>query len=548
MKNKNLCLLAIFLLISGCNNNQNNSSNTTSSTSSIEESSSEKESSSSSIEESSSSEKDNSSSSIEESSSEEESLSSEESNSSIEESSSSSETSKKEIAQEFLNNATLYEPSTYAVDDDGNIIQNDNQNWTQMIVGGKDNNNFEVFEFDINPAYLQNEYSSITLRFRAWDTSNNYAISAYDDFLSIKKLTWSSGGVITNTLSEIPLIGIVNLEVNHVKIMCCGWVKTVMINDHVVCKIQESDFTVGQYYIESWQTAFTLSNFAINRFESQDKLLEKYPEVFSDINVSYNDEMEKNEKLGAVLEGKYLSILGDSISTFDGYCNDTNVNTTLKNNSPHYTSVGILHSADRTYWKQLATNTKMNVLVDNAWAGSKVVGWLSDESSAANDRAVNLHANTGALKDTDPDIILVYMGTNDFDSYIELGSFNSLEDIYDEQTKEYKAGINDYFTSAYAKMLHKIVNRYPNADVFCLTLLPNLVRADDKALNDYNNAIKKVANYFNVEICDLQNDSGITRETYKKYTNDNAHVHPNALGMDMITKCLENTFEKYYLK
>lgn len=69
-------------------------------------------------------------------------------------------------------------------------------------------------------------------------------------------------------------------------------------------------------------------------------------------------------------EGKILSILGDSISTFEGY-----VPTSDGHNLEHrstYPSSSLLTDVSDTWWNRLITNLKMKLGVNDSWSGTRV--------------------------------------------------------------------------------------------------------------------------------------------------------------------------------
>ena len=106
------------------------------------------------------------------------------------------------------------------------------------------------------------------------------------------------------------------------------------------------------------------------------------------------------------------------------------------------------------------------------------------------------------------------------------------------------------FLEGYAIMMHKIVNKYQSADVFCFTILPNMSaiysNISGTKVQEYNDAIRSVANYFNLPIVDLYYDSGITYETGLQCSADWRLVHPNAAGMEKISNCFINKLYDFY--
>ena len=237
------------------------------------------------------------------------------------------------------------------------------------------------------------------------------------------------------------------------------------------------------------------------------------------------------------LKGKNISILGDSISTFGGISNDgTNANTNIKDNAVFYPKYEI-DKAEKTWWKQAVDSTGMNLLVNNSWSGSKVT---NGNGAAYDKRAPELHDNTGNNKGTNPDIIAVYMGVNDFDNNVELGSFKELSEVY---TKENGYITPENFAQAYAITLHKITQKYGKADMYVFTLPYNGTNKDTATMDKYNDTIRSIAKYFKCRVVDI---AAIGGYEYEKYTSDG--LHPNEQGMDLITDLFVRTLKSVYKK
>ena len=91
-------------------------------------------------------------------------------------------------------------------------------------------------------------------------------------------------------------------------------------------------------------------------------------------------------ELKTLLQGKTYSVIGDSISTFEGYNNDPSRNSTTKDNNVYYNDLsGVPGDANRTpdrnfifdsyqdtYWGRLTKDLGMELCVNNAWSGSFV--------------------------------------------------------------------------------------------------------------------------------------------------------------------------------
>lgn len=245
-------------------------------------------------------------------------------------------------------------------------------------------------------------------------------------------------------------------------------------------------------------------------------------------------EAEVIEKLN-YLEGKYISFMGDSITTYADWSNNITYNSTIGNNAVWYTSSSLI-SANETWWKKSIDDLKLNLCVNNSWSGSRVTTTQGEVSSACMTRSNNLHDDN---KSINPDIIVIYIGINDYNCGITLGSFESIDDIYDAETSSYVADLS-VFAEAYATMIHKIINKYLNADVYCCTMYNN----GNTNIPIWNETIKGIAEYFDVKIVDFYTETKITLSTLSTYTIDN--LHPNKLGMIELSKCLTNNLIKYY--
>ena len=279
------------------------------------------------------------------------------------------------------------------------------------------------------------------------------------------------------------------------------------------------------------------------------------------------DELKESQLLINELGGKHLSIIGDSISTFQGWNNNTNTNTTIGGNAVFYDPAihhSVMDKADDCWWKLTADRTGMNMLVNGAWSGSATIdetGLPADEYNVAylanastSNRAINLHANTGVNNGKKPDIIFCFMGTNDSIRYpdatvagtYEAVNFNNLiQGSGSSYTYNISKNANNIpiFAEAYAVMLHKMQIAYPDAQIFCMSILPYVYGTAENHGN-YNLVIQKMAEHFGCGFIDTYNDSGITFGNYTNYTVDG--LHPNEVGMKMMSDCVINYLLEYY--
>ena len=108
------------------------------------------------------------------------------------------------------------------------------------------------------------------------------------------------------------------------------------------------------------------------------------------------------------LSGKYISILGASTSTFDGYSNGALYNTTITKNVPYYPKPEWLNDSSDTWWMRTIQTLDMRLCVNNSWSGSCVTTMVDgDEKAGCMKRATELHNDT---LDIEPDIIVLIIG------------------------------------------------------------------------------------------------------------------------------------------
>lgn len=231
------------------------------------------------------------------------------------------------------------------------------------------------------------------------------------------------------------------------------------------------------------------------------------------------------EKIKEKLQGKYVSFLGDSITTWKGVSDSVSVNDTLKekeDGNPFYPN-GDVSEVEKTWWYKVVERFGLKLLVNNAVGGSTVWGLPHYEWSACNYRCVNLHANTGELAGIDPDIIFVYMGTNDV-SWTEVTV--------------------DRFLWAYNAMMDKMCERYPNAEIILMNV-PHPVGGWHPI--EKHNAINKIIEEAG-ERCNLK-----VIHLYNSFADDGEHLtldtlHPNAAGMEAYYRVICAELYDYYYK
>ena len=284
-----------------------------------------------------------------------------------------------------------------------------------------------------------------------------------------------------------------------------------------------------------------LQGYGVGKYRSSLKSKEEYAKTIERIrqdkrvkNILFSHAYEPWERCGVfgreevekcllsceeVMESKpYISILGDSISTFEGYSNNPKRNTTTQNNKVYYGGEGNTGSkypfrVEDCWWYKSANAAGLRVLVNNAWSGDRVARFGLTRCEQLHSDVLNLN----------PDVIAVYIGTNDYNHKL------SVEDFY----------------KYYSTMVEKIKKKY-QAKVFLFTLTPNgrciKYGRSLEELPLFNQQIKAVAKQYDCTVVDLYTHSGITEENYLQYTFD-GDLHPNVQGHDMIANCFIKTIK-----
>lgn len=229
-------------------------------------------------------------------------------------------------------------------------------------------------------------------------------------------------------------------------------------------------------------------------------------------------------------QGLKVSVLGDSIST---YKNWSVYNT--------YYTPSKIPSVDSMWWKQVCDILGAEALVIEARASSccavSDVSWTRDITPAVDDsRCKNLHKDG-----TEPDIIFIAMGVNDFQANVPLGDWDGHSGLSADDTRTWRG--------AYANTVQKIHERYPYALVFCLSPW-YFVRGSSTTVNvnkhgtyqDYEDAMKEVCELLQCVYIDA-NNFGFTRQNYSSssfvfddHTSDGSLFHPSTVGQEILGK------------
>lgn len=233
----------------------------------------------------------------------------------------------------------------------------------------------------------------------------------------------------------------------------------------------------------------------------------------------------------------FVSILGDSISTYSGY--------NPKGYSVYYDEdmqkCNGLKSVYDTWWAKVNQFLGAYLCVNNSYSGSSVSG-LVFPAGCCQERVMNMHTS-----EYTPDLILIYLGFNDFGYGVPI----SCAPISNKGQTNLQ-----YFEDAYHQMLTGLRYFYSNAKIICATLMRTTLQGNSKwafperlcgiRLEEYNDAIRRAAANCHIDLVDLAkfhvSFSDFSKRDSRYETLDG--THPTAKGHQMIADewitCLSN--------
>ena len=238
----------------------------------------------------------------------------------------------------------------------------------------------------------------------------------------------------------------------------------------------------------------------------------------------------------AQLAGTTFSILGDSISTYQGY-NPVGYSAFFPEN-------GEVAAPEDTWWQRVADDLELTLYANGSSAGATVAGdstGTEDPQCGCNELRTNdLSGPEGAC----PDIIVIFLGANDMLKAVPLGD-NDGTGLVDE-------GEVEAFSDAYTLMLDKVQANYPLAEIYCCTLLPmgdygtetpyvEFVNGKGLTSADYGRVIARIAKNRGLSVIDLS-DCGVAIENLHEMTSDG--VHPTVEGMRCIAEAVKEALCK----
>lgn len=190
----------------------------------------------------------------------------------------------------------------------------------------------------------------------------------------------------------------------------------------------------------------------------------------------------------------FVSILGDSISTYHGF----NPKGYAVFYDEEEQNRNRLKSVYDTWWAKVNQALQAYLCINNSFSGSMVSG---NSFPAGNCRERIMHLQDG---DCTPDLILIYMGFNDFGYGVPISCA--------PQSNDGRINLM-YFEDAYHQMLTGVRYFYPNSKIICGTLMRTALEQEKEwhfpnqlggiNLDDYNDAIRRAVVNCNVSLTDL---------------------------------------------
>lgn len=268
-----------------------------------------------------------------------------------------------------------------------------------------------------------------------------------------------------------------------------------------------------------------------------------------------------NGSILSKFKGKKIAIVGDSISTYQGWL-PSNVPGFVGTAYATYYPHGNVDRVEKTWWYQMAENLGLDpatAIANTSWSGGVVCG---DSTSTTDGKpsCSTKRISDIAIRGFVPDIIIIFISCNDW-YQCGLSGYNTTLGDWTIKDPIPAEGTVFKFRNAYALMLAKIRQTYPLSRVFCCTILDDYRRdgiSDDDTDNawppndaagitttEWNNNIKEIAEAFACDVIDIHN-CGITYFNIQDNYAVDAGLHPNAAGMALIAqKVTSELISKY---
>lgn len=203
-----------------------------------------------------------------------------------------------------------------------------------------------------------------------------------------------------------------------------------------------------------------------------------------------------------------FSVLGDSFFSLVG-----TVDPETNNVYSHYEDIGVTEP-EQMWWHKVATEMEWTLDKNNSFSGSLVCNYDGFSNG-------NYYTSNSYLRRMDnlgqPDVILVFGGTNDIYKRAPLGDY-----VYEDWTEEQLHS----FRPAMAYLLDYLKRQHPKANIYVLVdmeLCINDTTIEEETRQAFIESMHYVASHYNVQCIDL-------------YSIHKAWWHPDAEGQAGIAR------------
>jgi lysophospholipase L1-like esterase len=271
------------------------------------------------------------------------------------------------------------------------------------------------------------------------------------------------------------------------------------------------------------------------------------------------------EVIGDAYKNKWISVFGDSISTWEGISNNAELNSTLSAFNAHYpraeeedpATFAPVDELNKLYWDQVITALGAQLCVCNAASADAL------KSGKFYDRAQNLHRDTGER----PEAVIIYYGVNDAYKGQTLGGYLEAQIAQIKAAggseADILAAVDTWYSNAkltfdrnncaqatfdimYATLLQTIKTTYSGVELICVSQIEtNCADTDISTLRSYNKVLPYIVKYFGGTYVNMSKLINRSNSTY--CMNTPGDLHPNAVGHRLMAEEIIRSISKNFI-